>query len=56
MYYSMFVRVFVYSLSMCPTVVCVSLLCTFCSWHIAAKFLFVDDEEAALVRGMCLRV
>ena len=23
-----------------------------CSWHIATKFLFVDDEEAALVSGM----
>lgn len=56
MYYSMFVHVFVYWLSTYPAVVCVSLLCTFCSWHIAAKFLFVDDAEAALVRGMCLWV
>ena len=27
-----------------------------CSWHIAAKFLFVDDEEAALVSGVCVPV
>ena len=37
---------------MYPTAMCVCHYCTYlCSWHIAAKFLFVDDEEAALVSG-----
>ena len=44
------VQAHMYAIVTCEHVlVCMCVIAHLCSWHIAAKFLFVEDEEAALV-------